>query len=179
MHWEAIVAFDEKFGIGYRGRLPWGKNAADMEFFREKSQNKILLMGRATWESLPKKPLPGRKHIVLTTDKDFIPPEGVSVFGGVSEVLSFSETLQEYETILVCGGASVYFQFLPLIERFHTALIEGEYDSDVRLPIEVLSELTDRTIFTIEEMKTVPGAHFRTHQRINTSWANVSVTEGL
>jgi dihydrofolate reductase len=57
--------------IGREGRIPW--NCKDeMKFFKEKTMGKPIIMGRRTWDSLPKKPLPGRFNIVVTRNPDLI-----------------------------------------------------------------------------------------------------------
>ena len=60
-----LAAVDDMFGIGLRGGLPW-HNPRDLAFFKRTTENQVVIMGRKTWESLPKKPLPNRINYVIS-----------------------------------------------------------------------------------------------------------------
>ncbi len=62
-----IVACDPKGGIGYNNKLPWSKIEGDLPRFKELTANQTIAMGRNTWDSLPKKPLPNRTNIIITS----------------------------------------------------------------------------------------------------------------
>ena len=66
---KAILACDEEWGIGKDGDLPWPHNSADLKWFKDNTVNGIVVMGKSTWDSLPRKPLPKRKNIVVTRTK--------------------------------------------------------------------------------------------------------------
>ena len=66
----AIVAVDNNWGIGYNGEL-LERIPEDMKYFKELTQNKPIIMGRKTWDSLPKKPLPNRINIIITRNPIF------------------------------------------------------------------------------------------------------------
>ena len=74
-----VIAFDPKGGIGYRGGLPWDKLQGDLPRFKELTSNKIVLMGKNTWDSLPKKPLPNRTNWVILSMQ--------SMFGVVNKMI--------------------------------------------------------------------------------------------
>ena len=76
-----IVACDPKGGIGYKNKLPWSKIEGDLPRFKELTTGKVILMGRNTWDSLPKRPLPNRINVVVTR-KDI---EGVTTLTGLPE----------------------------------------------------------------------------------------------
>jgi len=82
-----IVACDPNGGIGYKNKLPWTKIQGDLPRFKQLTQNKIVVMGRNTWDSLPKKPLPNRINYILTSDPFSIPDKiGPDIIYGFSDV---------------------------------------------------------------------------------------------
>lgn len=62
-----IVACDRNNGIGKQGKIPW---KSDLKYFKEKTMGCPIIMGRATWESFPDPPLPGRLNVVVSTEWD-------------------------------------------------------------------------------------------------------------
>ena len=74
----AIVAFDKEFGIGYKNQLLQSV-PEDLKRFKELTTDKVVVMGRKTWESLPKRPLPNRHNIVITS----IPPKNADKYENV------------------------------------------------------------------------------------------------
>src|SRR5689334_625119 len=87
--------------IGRDGGLPW-RIGADLALFKQLTLFKPVIMGRKTWDSLPKKPLPGRMNIVLSRDGSF-EPQGALVCEGFSEALEIArEQAQEDGAEEVC-----------------------------------------------------------------------------
>ncbi len=126
---EAIVAIDENGAIGRQGdllcHLP-----ADMKHFKEVTMGSSIIMGRKTFESFPRRPLPGRQNIVITRNAAWQYP-GVTVVHSVEEAIAAAET----DTVFVIGGADVYEQTLPLVEVLHLTLIHARWASaDVFFP---------------------------------------------
>jgi dihydrofolate reductase len=126
-----IAAVDMDWGMGRDGQmlvhLP-----ADLKRFREITLGKVVVMGRKTFESLPKRPLPGRINIVLTRNRphDY---ENIISAGSIKELYN---VLGRYKSddIYIIGGQSVFSEML---EKCDTALItriEGIYDADVFFP---------------------------------------------
>jgi dihydrofolate reductase len=93
--------------IGAQGGIPW-RLPGEQAMFRERTTGSTVVMGRATWDSLPAKvrPLPGRRNVVLTRDPDWS-AEGAERAGSVDEVL------RRFDDFWVMGGADVYAAFLP------------------------------------------------------------------
>ena len=87
-----IAAISKNNCIGRDNELPWNI-PEDMERMRKITQNKILIMGRKTWESIPEKrrPLPNRTSVVITRNNDYPLPEGVERYGSVEEALKAHE----------------------------------------------------------------------------------------
>ena len=62
---KAILACDADWGIGKDGDLPWPHNPADLKWFKQSTLNHTVVMGKATWDSLPVKPLPNRVNVLF------------------------------------------------------------------------------------------------------------------
>ena len=95
--------------IGAKGGIPWhvpGEQAT----FRERTMGATVVMGRATWESLPERvrPLPGRRNVVLTRQRGW-----AAAFGAVEAFGSVEELLRVHDDFWVMGGAAVYTALLP------------------------------------------------------------------
>jgi|SRR6185312_2276268 len=84
----------------------------DMKHFRATTSGKIVVMGRKTWDSLPKKPLAKRKNYVLSKDVSFN-PDGAKVLNSVEEVLELSKNSE----VFIIGGGEIYEQFLPHADK--------------------------------------------------------------
>ena len=113
--------------IGKDGQLPWHL-PADLRRFKGVTMGKPMIMGRKTFESFPK-PLPGRRHIVLTRSRNWH-PAGAEVVHSVEEAL---DTAGDGE-IAVIGGAAIYDLFLPLCSRVELTEVHAEYDGDTFMP---------------------------------------------
>ena len=129
-----IVAMTRRRGIGLKGGMPWGMEMkADLRHFKETTMGHPIIMGRKTFESFPSGPLPGRKNIVVTRNKDYAVPEGVTVVSSIEEALRAAEGAEE---VFVSGGAQVFSQSLHLAERLFVTFIEGHdfLDADAYFP---------------------------------------------
>jgi dihydrofolate reductase len=117
--------------IGQRGQIPW-RIPADMKHFKAVTIGKPCIMGRKTWDSLPKKPLPGRTNIVLTRDENFC-EEGAVVVHALEEALARAEAESPAEITMI-GGADVYLAALPRAVRIHLTEVHGVFEGDVYMP---------------------------------------------
>lgn len=115
-----IVAMDRQRLIGRAGDLPW-RLPDDLKHFKALTLNKIVLMGRKTWDSLGR-PLPQRENWVLSRDPSFQPP-GARVFASVPEALAAAQDRE----LMVIGGAQLYAQTLALADTLYLT----EVDADV------------------------------------------------
>ena len=128
----AIVAADENWGIGKDNKLLISI-PQDMKFFRNETAGKVILMGRNTLESFPnKRPLPGRKNIVLSKDPDYKVKDALVVHS-VKEALA---AVAEYDpaNVYCIGGASVYKEMLPYCDTVFVTRIYFRYDADAYFP---------------------------------------------
>lgn len=122
-----IVAVSENYGIGKNNNLLF-KLSKDLQYFKEKTLNKVVVMGRKTYESLPFKPLKNRINIVLTTDKTFC-PDGVIVVNSYEEL--FAE-IEKYNTddVFLIGGASLYNKLIDKCHKGYITKIHKQVDAD-------------------------------------------------
>ncbi len=123
-----IWAMDENRLIGNNNTLPWHL-PADMQWFRQQTMGKPILMGRKTFESIGK-PLPGRENIVLTRQPGLI-IEGCRVVNSLAEAQA---ALPEAEEIMVIGGAEIYAQALPVADRLYYTQIHHAFEGDAWFP---------------------------------------------
>jgi len=119
-----IAAVDQNLAIGKDGGIPWDIKE-DLKFFKEKTQNSAIIMGRATFDSIGR-PLPNRKNIVMTRS-----PQDRE---GVTEVTSVEDAIDEAkifsQTINIIGGEYIYKEFLPIA----TKLIITEVGLNINSP---------------------------------------------
>jgi len=107
-----------------------------MALFRELTLGKPVIMGRATWDSLPRKPLPGRCNIVLSRDGSF-EPHGAVVCESFAEAVQIGrEQAGEdgVEEVCVIGGAAVFAAALPKARRIYLTEVDARPPGDVFLP---------------------------------------------
>lgn len=125
----AIVAIDENGAIGRQGELLCNL-PADMRHFKEVTMGNSIVMGRKTFESFPRRPLPGRQNIVITRDPKWIYP-GVSVAHNLDEAIAAAQT----DTVFIIGGAQIYELAMPRVEVLHLTRIHARWASaDVFFP---------------------------------------------
>src|SRR3569833_2778676 len=113
-----VVAVAENGVIGAQGAIPW-RQKRDMRRFKAITMEKPVVMGRKTFMSFPRRPLPGRTNIVITRDPDFREP-GAGVTGSVAEALSIARgdaLRRSAAEIAVIGGAEIYAQTMPFADR--------------------------------------------------------------
>jgi dihydrofolate reductase len=126
-----VYAISRNGVIGKDGGLPW-KVSADLKNFKVVTMGKPLIMGRKTWDSLPRKPLPGRANIVVTRNPDF-KAEGASIVASATIALDVAMRDRPAE-VCVIGGAEIFRQMLPLATRIYLTVIDADVEGDVHLP---------------------------------------------
>ena len=132
----AIVAARARNGvIGRDGGLPW-RLKSDMALFKATTLGKPVIMGRRTWDSLPKKPLPGRANLVLSRDGTF-EPKGAVVCDRFQEALSMAREQAEEdgaEEVCVIGGTALFALAMPKAKRLYLTEVEAELGGDAVFP---------------------------------------------
>lgn len=115
-----IFAADNDWAIGRDGGL-LARLPEDMKSFRERTKGTTIVMGRKTYESFPKRPLPERENCVISRSVKELP--GAKVFGSIEEFLEYEKTLST--EVYVCGGGEIYRALLPYCDK---AIITRVYE---------------------------------------------------
>jgi dihydrofolate reductase len=115
--------------IGDAGSLPWSI-PSDLKNFKAVTMGKPIIMGRKTWESLPRKPLPGRKNIVITRQSGFA-AEGAVVAGTANEAIAAAGNTDD---ICIIGGGEIYLMFLPHATHIHLTEVDIDVTGDTLAP---------------------------------------------
>lgn len=124
-----VVAVSRNGVIGRDGGLPW-HISSDLKRFKEITMGKPVIMGRRTWESLPKRPLPGRRNIVITRQKNYR-AEGADVVASPDEAMALCTTASE---VAVIGGGEIYNLFWPVAGRLYITEADLTVDGDTFFP---------------------------------------------
>ncbi len=125
-----IVAISEDYGIGKDNDLLW-KIPEDLKRFKKLTLGHCVIMGKRTWESLPKRPLPGRRNIVLTD----IPGESIDGSITAYSVDDAINKSSDCEEVFIMGGGSVYRQFMPIADRLYITRIHRNAPADTWFPV--------------------------------------------
>ena len=132
MSFSLIAAVAENNCIGKNNKIPWNV-PEDFQYFKKTTLGKTCVMGQATFESILGylgKPLPGRKTVVVTLDKNYQAPAGVVILFSLDDVFS---QLQN-EDVFICGGASIYRQTIDRVDTLYITQIDKIVDGDVFFP---------------------------------------------
>lgn len=126
-----VVAVAENGVIGHRGALPW-RIPEDLKRFKALTMGKPVIMGRKTWDSLPRKPLPGRTNIVITRNPDFH-GDGVLVAHSFAGAVALGAAADANE-IMVIGGEAIFAAALPVAHFIHMTEVAAAPDGDAFMP---------------------------------------------
>ncbi|HEX7109170.1 MAG TPA: dihydrofolate reductase [Aestuariivirga sp.] len=124
-----VVAVSRNGVIGRAGGLPW-HISSDLKWFKAITMGKPLIMGRKTWDSLPKRPLPGRKNVVITRQKNYRADGAVVV---ADEELALVAAGQA-EEICVIGGGEIFAKFMTKADRIYLTEVDLEVEGDTYFP---------------------------------------------
>lgn len=124
-----IVAVSEDMGIGSNNDLLW-HIPEDLKRFKKLTLGNTVIMGRRTWFSLPKRPLPGRRNIVIT-DNPHEEFENAVTAHSIDDALA---KCSEKDEIFIMGGGSIYKQFMPLADRLYITHVHKKAPADVWFP---------------------------------------------
>lgn len=124
-----IVAINKNNGIGYKNELLyWLPN--DLKRFKTLTTGHTIIMGRKTFESLPKGALPNRRNIVLSSQNILFP--GAECFHNLSDAL---EACKDEIEVFIIGGASLYKEAMPIADRLYiTEIDDSEKEADAFFP---------------------------------------------
>ncbi|RJF81483.1 dihydrofolate reductase [Azospirillum cavernae] len=127
-----VVAAAANGVIGKDGGLPWDL-PSDLKRFKELTLGKPILMGRKTWNSLPRRPLPGRDNLVVSRTQPTGPRDGAHWFRDYTGALDWARKTSAAE-LCVIGGAALFADIMPLATRIHLTRIDHTIDGDTILP---------------------------------------------
>ena len=139
-----IVAYDKKFGIGFKNNLPWHlpdelKWVSKLtRTVKDPTKKNAIIMGRRTWDSIPEKrrPLYERLNIVISKNIQII-NENVMVFNSFEDFMNNISQLKNIENFFIFGGETIYKQSLELeiVDEIIATEIEKEFEADVFFPL--------------------------------------------
>ena len=128
----AVVAVAKNGVIGRDGDLPW-RIPSDLKRFKAVTLGKPVVMGRKTWDSLPRKPLPGRTNIIVSRSLE--EAEGAMVCASIEAALAAAEIAAlkaDVEEICLIGGAQLYADLLEQTDRIYLTEVDLEPEGDAR-----------------------------------------------
>ncbi len=137
MNLNIIACCDSKYGIARDGKIPWSFKE-DMEFFKQTTQDSVIIMGRKTWDSLSKKPLPNRYNIVISS-KNNVSDQEKGIWVKTPEIALNRARLFD-KKIFIIGGEQIYRYFIEnfFINSLILTIIDHDYKCDQYLSIELL-----------------------------------------
>tara|TARA_R110000751_G_scaffold2632_4_gene14073 strand:+ start:11812 stop:12354 length:543 start_codon:yes stop_codon:yes gene_type:complete len=131
-----IVARGHNNVIGAAGQLPW-RLKSDLMFFKKVTLGNPIIMGRKTWESLPKRPLPNRENIVMTRDWTYDAP-GARVYSSFSPAVNAAKAIAARDgknEVFAIGGEAIYKRALPLADRIYLTDVDAAPKGDAFFPV--------------------------------------------
>lgn len=118
-----VLALADNGVIGDHGAIPW-RIPEDMKRFKALTLGHTVVMGRKTWDSLPKRPLPGRVNVVVTRQQDW-QAEGATTVHSLGQATSGTSG-----TLMIIGGAEIYERALPLAARIELTEVHRAFKGD-------------------------------------------------
>lgn len=146
-----IVAIDKDGAIGdsKTNDIPWHL-PGDFQHFKDKTLNKTVVMGSRTWTSLPKRPLPKRRNIVISKQE-------VGFVGADYQYASVEEAIQKEDDVVIMGGAGIYEAAMRVAPKtLHITLVDVESGGDVKFVVDG------------KHLQTAGSFRFKNHYFINT-----------
>jgi len=126
-----ILAMADNGVIGKNGAIPW-RIGDDLKRFKQLTIGKPVVMGRKTWDSLPKKPLAERTNIVVTRQSNW---HGDGALAASSFDDALAKAAQAAE-VMVIGGAEIYRAALPRAQRIELTEVHRPFEGDARFAFE-------------------------------------------
>ncbi len=152
-----IAAVSPDLVIGRDGDLPW-HYPSDMKHFMRTTTGHPCIMGRRTYESFPRRPLPKRPNLVLTRNAAYPLADGVLRFEGLTAALDHCRETQ-HRVVYVCGGGGVYREALPLADEMILTHVPDRVEGDAHFPA------WDQKVWHIVDEKSDGRIRFCVYQR--------------
>jgi dihydrofolate reductase len=163
------VAMAENGVIGRNGDLPW-RLSSDLKRFKALTLGKPIVMGRKTWESFPRRPLPGRTNIVITKSRDFA-DEGAVRAGSLEEALSIAAG-EHPDEICVIGGGQIFAEAIEIADVLHVTHVLDAIEGDTFFP------LIDPHVWRRGHSETIPAAERDSHATEYVIYHRLAATKG-
>jgi dihydrofolate reductase len=128
-----IAAMTKDRVIGQGNKMPW-HIPEELQHFKAMTMGKPMIMGRATFDSIGKRILPGRTTIIITRKPNYM-EQGIIVVNSIEQALEQALLAAgDVGEVMVVGGANIYKQFLPLANTMYLSIIHQVYTGDVLFP---------------------------------------------
>ncbi|MCP3660524.1 MAG: dihydrofolate reductase [Bacteroidetes bacterium] len=127
-----IAARSENNVIGFEGKIPW-KIPSDLQYFKNVTEGHYIIMGRKTFDSIDKRPLPNRTSIVISRNPIYEVPEGVILTSSIEKALRITEEAGEKEAFII-GGQQIYALSIPIADFMYITEIECHVNGDAFFP---------------------------------------------
>lgn len=125
----AIVCVDENWGIGSNGDL-LVHIPEDMKFFKDITMNGMVIMGRKTYDSLPKRPLSNRTNVVITSEENKTPESAEVFYVSMEFAKTYLDTLPKTACErYIIGGGKIYKELLPYCDKVYVTKVFHSYDN--------------------------------------------------
>lgn len=147
-----IVALDDKNGIGKDGKMPWDV-PSDLKRFKELTLNHPVIMGRKTFESIPR-PLPGRTNIVIT--RNHFEQKDTITTNSLENAIEQAKKSPGFDEVFIIGGGQIFKEAINIADKIYLTKIEGDFGADTFFP--------DYSLFTkkiYEESREENGYKFK------------------
>ena len=143
-----IVAVSEDWGIGKNNELLWNISE-DLKRFKRLTSGNTVIMGKKTWESLPRRPLPNRKNIVLTDNPGELFDGAIASYS-INDAISKCDKADE---IFIIGGGSIYRQFITIADRLYITHVHKKAPADIFFPEIDMNvwEISEKEDFDVNE----------------------------
>jgi dihydrofolate reductase len=161
---ESIYAVDSNNGLSKDGIIPWNSKK-DLQFFIHMTKNNVVIMGRNTYFSLPKRPLKNRLNIILTSKPVEDETENVmftnndkiynSILNNRDKYLKQFPCLSSDFKIFIIGGKQIYEQFIPLCERVWVTKIKKDFSCDLFFHYDYTNQFKEEIVDEDDELKII------------------------
>jgi len=160
---KAIMAADDNGGVSKEGSMPWPKNSSDLLWFKKKTLNNVVIMGRLTWiDPFIPTPLKNRVNVLATnqSQNNYI---GVDEFISGDLISKVKDLSQKYigQDVYIIGGPKILDQLFELIEEFYLTRIYGNFECDKSIDFEKIK----KSMIIKEKIENDETCHFEIWKR--------------
>ena len=158
---EFVVAMAKGGIIGRDGGLPW-HIPSELKRFKQATMGKPIIMGRKTWESLPRRPLPGRHNIIITRQAGY-QAEGGTVVTSKSAAMAAAGAGAAPQLVVI-GGGEIFSLFMPEVVRIYLTIVDMAVDGDTHFPALQPHEWRTETLERVADDKEAGTPAYEIHK---------------